>query len=291
MGQVKIMDKKELNFAKSILTVKGVVLRDDGKILLLKRSKKSLNPGKWDLPGGTLEKGETLEEALLREIEEETGLEVEVGEIIGTAEFNKESKNFSEEKRGLRYLTYYSGDDEVELSEEHQDFKWLTVDEALEELSEKDGFENEKREVILKAKEILEMKDALNGWRRAVADLENYKKRSLKENEDFKRYCLEGYIFDLLPVIDNFELATKHVPEKDAQSNWMVGILHIKNQLEKVLNDNGVEKIEVSKGDDFDESIHEVIEGENKKGKVKEVVKAGYKMGDRIIRPVLVKSS
>jgi molecular chaperone GrpE (heat shock protein) len=71
----------------------------------------------------------------------------------------------------------------------------------------------------------------------------------------------------------------------------MVGILHIKNQLEKVLNDNGVEKIEVSKGDDFDESIHEVIEGENKKGKVKEVVKAGYKMGDRIIRPVLVKSS
>jgi molecular chaperone GrpE len=73
----------------------------------------------------------------------------------------------------------------------------------------------------------------------------------------------------------------------------MVGILHIKNQLEKVLNDNGVEKIEVSKGDDFDESIHEVIEhkkGKNE-GKVDVVLKNGYKIGDRIIRPALVKSS
>jgi molecular chaperone GrpE (heat shock protein) len=285
------MKKKEIKFAKSILTVKGVVLRDDGKILLLKRSKKSLNPGKWDLPGGHLEKGETLEEAIKREIQEETGLKVEIGEIIGTAEFSKESKNFNEEKRGLRYLTYYSGDDEVELSKEHQDFGWFSIDEASEKLSQKDGFENEKREVILKAKEILEMKDALNGWRRAVADLENYKKRSLKENEDFKRYCLEGYVFDLLPVIDNFELAIKHVPEEDAQSNWMIGILHIKNQLEKVLSDNGVEKIEVSEGDDFDELIHEVIERGKEKGqgKVKEVLKNGYKMGSRIIRPATIK--
>jgi molecular chaperone GrpE len=285
------MDKKEMNFAKSILTVKGVILREDGKILLLKRSRKILNPGKWDLPGGTLEKGETLKEALLREIKEETGLEVEVGEIIGTAEFSKESNNFSEEKRGLRYLAYCSGDEEVKLSKEHQDFEWFTIDEALEKLSKKDGFENEKREVVLKAKEILEMKEALNGWRRAIADLENYKKRSLKENEEFKKYCLEGYVFDLLPVIDNFELAVKHVPEVDTQNNWMVGILHIKNQLEKVLSDNGVEKIEVAKGDEFDETVHEVIDQKEEKseGKVDEVLKSGYRMGDRVIRPALVR--
>jgi molecular chaperone GrpE len=285
------MKKKEVEFAKSILTVKGVVLRDDGKVLLLKRSKKSLNPGKWDLPGGTLEKGETLKEALSREIQEESGLKVEIGEIIGTAEFAKESKNFVEEKRGLRYLTYYSGNEEVKLSKEHQDFEWFTIEEALEELSEEDGFENEKREVVLKAKKILERKDALNGWRRAIADLENYKKRSLKENEEFRKYSLEGYVFDLLPVIDNFELAIKHVPEEDAQSNWMVGILHIKNQLEKVLADIGVEKIEVAKGDEFNETIHEVIEhkkGKNE-GKVDEVLKNGYRMAEKIIRPATVK--
>ena len=177
-----VKEDNKVDFAKSILTVKAVILRDDGKILLLKRSKGKFNPKKWDLPGGTLEKGETLGEALLREIEEETGLEVKMGEIIGTAEFSKESKNFDEEKRGLRYLTYYSGDSEVELSREHQDHKWLSFDEALEKFSTKDGFENEKREVVLKAQEILEMKEALNGWRRALADLENYKKRSVKEN-------------------------------------------------------------------------------------------------------------
>jgi len=272
-------------------------LRDDGKILLLKRSKGKFNPKKWDLPGGTLEKGETLKEALLREIEEETGLEVEMGEIIGTAEFSKESKNFDEEKRGLRYLTYYSGDSEIKLSGEHQAHKWLSFDEALEELSTKDGFENEKRQVVLKAQKILEMKEALNGWRRALADLENYKKRSAKENEDFKRYCLEDYVLGILPVLDNFELALKHVPEKEANNNWIIGILHIKKQLEDFLNQNGVEEIETKAGDELDENIHEVLardEDENeedltKNPKIKEVVKRGYRIGERIIRPVVVK--
>ena len=292
-------DSKKTNFAKSILTVKGVILRDDGKLLLLKRSKGEFNPEKWDLPGGTLEKGETLEEALLREIQEETGLEVEVEKIIGTAEFSKESKNFDGEKRGLRYLTYCSGDSEVKLNKkEHQDHMWLSLEEALEKLSTEDGFENEKRQVILKVQEILEMKKALNGWRRALADLENYKKRVIKENEDFKRYCLEDYILGILPVLDNFELALKHVPEKEANNNWIIGILHIKRQLEDFLNQNGVEEIETEIGDESNENIHEVLvrdEEENEKdltknSKIKEIVKRGYKIGDKIIRPVVVKN-
>lgn len=278
------------NFSKTILTVKAVIVREEREVLLLKRTKDVKNPNKWDLPGGHLEKGETLEESIKREILEETGLEVEVGEILKTTEFSKDSKHFKDEKRGLRYLAYYE-EGEVEISEEHQDFGWFEFDEALEKLSEKDGFENEKREAILKAKEVLELKDSLNGWRRAVADLENYKRRAVKENQDFKKYCLEDYFFGLLPVLDNFDLALKHVPEDRKNDNWIVGILHIKKQLEDFLENNGVTVLETKKGDEFDENIHEVIEGENKKGKIKEVVKAGYKMGDRIIRPVLVKSS
>jgi molecular chaperone GrpE len=258
------------------------------EILLLKRSKKSFNPGKWDLPGGTLEKGETLEEALLREIEEETGLEVETGEILGTAEFSKEAKQFKDEKRGLRFLAYCENV-EVEISNEHQDFGWFSFGEALKKLSEKDGFENEKREAVLKAQEILEAKSAVLGWKRALADLENYKKRAVKENEDFRRYCLEDYIFSLLPVLDNFDLALKHVPKEEAKNNWIVGILHIKKQLENVLTENGVNVIEAKIGDDFDENFHEVVDGEFKKGKIQEIIKAGYKIGDKIIRPVMVK--
>lgn len=284
-------NKKETsNFAKTILTIKAVVVDDKNKVLLLKRSKKSFNPGKWDLPGGTLEKGETLEGALSREVKEETNLEVEMGEILGTAEFSKENENFEDEKRGLRFLAYLK-DGEIKISPEHQEYGWFTWNEALAKLSEKDGFEQEKRIAIQKAQEVLEAKNALLGWKRALADLENYKKRIVKENEDFKRYCLEDYVCGLLPVLDNFALAVKHVPENEAGSNWMIGILYIKKQLEKFLEDMGVSVIEVQKGDDFKEDIHEVIEGEFKKGKIEEMVKAGYKIGDRIIRPALVRVS
>jgi len=276
-------------FAKSILTIKAVVLDEKGKVLLLKRSKKSLNAGKWDLPGGHLDKGESIEEALKREVSEETGLDVEMGEILGFTEFEKPAKQFKQEKRGLRFLAYLKSG-EVKLNkDEHQDFGWFSFDEALEKLSEKDGFEAEKRKVIEKARELLQAKNAVLGWKRALADLENYKKRSEKENADFKKYSLECYIDDLLPVLDNFELALKHVPEEEEKNNWIVGILHIKNQLEEVLTNNGVSEIETKPGDDFDESVHEILEGKAKEGKVAEVVKKGYKMGDKIIRPVTIK--
>ncbi len=93
--KIKDMSKKEniSKFAKTILTVKAVIVNSQNEILLLKRSNKILNPGKWDLPGGTLEKAETLEEALTREIQEETGLKIEVADILGTAEFAKETNN------------------------------------------------------------------------------------------------------------------------------------------------------------------------------------------------------
>ncbi len=283
-------NKKETsNFAKTILTVKAVVVNDKNEILLLQRSKKGFNPEKWDLPGGHLEKGETIKEAVMREVSEETGLEIEVGEILEIAEFSKDSEQFKDEKRGLRFLAYLKQEDKVKISSEHQNYGWFTLDQALEKLSEKDGFEQEKRIAIQKAWEILDSKNALMGWQRALADLENYKKRVIKEKEEFKKYCLEDYIFGLLPVLDNFELAVKHVPENETGNNWMIGILHIKKQLEKFLEDNGVSMIEVRKGDDFREHLHEIIEGECKKGKIEEVKKAGYRIGDKVIRPTLVK--
>lgn len=131
---------------KMVLTIKGVVVRDEKEVLLLKRAKGQTNPKKYDLPGGRLDKGETIEEALKREVFEETGLEVEMGDILKATEFPKKDKNFKEEKRGLRFIAYYKSG-EVNLSEEHDSYEWLSFDEALEKLSEKDEFEREKRKL------------------------------------------------------------------------------------------------------------------------------------------------
>lgn len=269
------------------ITIKAVVLNGKGEILLIKRGLEELNGGKYDLPGGHIEAGETIEEALIREIKEETGLDVEKGEIIDAVEFPKDNKLFKEEKRGLRYICYTEGK-EIQLSDEHHSADWFSVDDAIEELDEKDGFENEKRQTILKAKELLERKSSMDGWKRALADLENFKKRTADSNAEFSQYCIEDFVFEILPVIDNFDLSLKHVPEGKENDGWTTGILHIRKQLADVLEGKGVVEIKCKSGDKIDETVHEVIAGNGKKGKVKKVIKKGYKLKEKVIRPVSV---
>lgn len=285
------MDKKNELIRPMAITLKAVIMGGDGKVLLLKRSKKErFNKGKWDFPGGHIEKDETVNEALRREIQEETGLQIKIGQVISITEFPKKSEQFKNEKRGIRFIAY-ANDDKVELNKnEHSEYVWLPIDEAIEKLNPKDGFENEKRETLVKVKKYLEMEKSEEGWQRAVADLENYKKRVAKNNEEFKKYCLEDFIDQLLPVLDNFNSAVEHIPENQQSEGWVTGVMHIKNQLETVLSDNGIYQIKAKKGDKIDENIQEVISGKAKKGRVKNILKAGFRMGDKIIRPVTIEA-
>lgn len=285
--------KKEIkDFSRPMqLTLKAAIVKPDHKVLLLKRDKNDLfNKSKWDLPGGKLEAGETISEGLRREIKEETDLDVEMGKLIDYSELPKEHKHFMNEKRGLRFIVKYQGGEVKINPKEHSEFVWLPIDEAIEKMDEKDQFENEKREVLVAAKKYLEMEESEERWKRALADLDNYKKRSAKSNEEFRKYCLEDFILELLPVIDNFEMAIEHTPQENKNDNWMTGILHIQKQLENVLNEKGVGKIPVKIGDKIDENIHEVISGKSKKGKIRKVLKSGYKIGERVIRAASVES-
>jgi molecular chaperone GrpE len=290
-------EKKEKEFESSgidkmlwpmNLTLKAVVLNDKGEVLILKRVKKEkTHGGKFDLPGGHLEKGETAEEGVKREVKEETGLNVEVSDVFMINEYPKKDELFDKIK-ALRFIAF-SEDKKIVLNkEEHNEHFWLPIDEAIKKFNPKDGFENEKRETLIKAKKYLEMKNSEEGWHRAMADLENYKKRVAKNNEEFRKYCLEDFVVQLLPVLDNFSAAVEHIPEDQQKEGWVAGIMHIKNQLETVLDENGITKIDSKKGDKIDEKIHEVISGKSKKGRVKNILKAGYEMGDRVIRPVTI---
>lgn len=271
------------------LTVKAAVIKGGDQVLLIRRAKHCLNGGKWDLPGGHVDEGETVAEALEREIREETNIAAEVGPIIRLSEFPKGHEQFKYEKRGLRFLAFYQAG-EVNLREqEHDKFEWLKIDEAIAKL-EDDGFELEKKETLLEAKKYLEMNQALDGWKRALADLDNYRKRMQKSNEEFRKYCTEDFIMELLPVIDNFDMATEHIPAEMAKDNWVTGLMHIKNQLESVLRGRGVEPIAAKPGDPIDVNIHEVLQGGEGKEQVKKVIKKGYRMGDRVIRAVMVEA-
>lgn len=103
------------------LSVKVVIRNEAGDCLLLKRSLSSKgNPGKWDLPGGKADLGEKFDEALLREVSEETGLTINITRVAGSAEFELPA-------RKVAYIIMEgrleSG--QVRLSSEHDDFTWI----------------------------------------------------------------------------------------------------------------------------------------------------------------------
>ena len=106
---------------RAVVTQKAVI-RDDDEVLVVRDA----NDGDWEFPGGRIDRKERPREALLREVREETGLDVNVSEPVFTA--SKQRK----QKRG-KFFVYYAAttpDRVVSLSEEHTDHRWLPPDEA-----------------------------------------------------------------------------------------------------------------------------------------------------------------
>ena len=111
------------------ITVKGIVVFKQ-KVLLMKRVRPSSDGlGYWELPGGGLEYGETPNEALKREVKEETGLTIDVVKPAYT--FTKIRKDY--QTVGIGYLAS-TDDDHVSISFEHTDYKWCSIDELKDYL-------------------------------------------------------------------------------------------------------------------------------------------------------------
>ena len=107
------------------LSVKVLILNTDGCCLLLKRSDESKNnPGKWDLPGGKLERGESFEQALLREVSEETGLEIKLTGLAGSILSQNPSFHIVNVVMVAETLK-----DFVRLSNEHKECMWVMPNE------------------------------------------------------------------------------------------------------------------------------------------------------------------
>ena len=117
-------NNKQINISQ-----KAIICRQDGKILAIKRSNTHpLRPKGWDIPGGDLEFGEDMEEGIVREIREETGMEIYDLKIIDAV------SRFNSQNEFWVVICYIAKPkiDEVKLSWEHNDFEWATCDEFLQ---------------------------------------------------------------------------------------------------------------------------------------------------------------
>ena len=123
---------------------------------------------------------------------------------------------------------------------------------------------------------------------RLFAEFENYKKRTSKERLELFKTASQEVITALLSVVDDFERALVEIKKSEKQDDFQ-GIELIYNKLIDILQNQGLAKMAVGQGDDFDAELHEAITQipapEDKlKGKIVDVVGTGYTLGEKIIR-------
>ena len=124
---------------------------------------------------------------------------------------------------------------------------------------------------------------------RTAADFDNYRKRVDRERRDLAEQTAGEAIKDLLPIIDNLERALQAAAEDDPLRK---GVELIHKQMLEMLRKRGVTPIEAV-GADFDPNVHEAVTHEesdqHREGEVMEELQRGYKVGERLLRPAMVK--
>lgn len=128
-----------------------------------------------------------------------------------------------------------------------------------------------------------------DNWLRSQAEFQNYRKRIDRDNEMMYVSMKGDIIKKVLPVLDDLERALQNRPAGDA---WANGIELVARKFQNILESEGLKKIEAL-GAEFDPNFHEAISHEPangaKSGHVIGVVQNGYMIGDRVIRPALVR--
>jgi molecular chaperone GrpE len=162
-----------------------------------------------------------------------------------------------------------------------------------------EGEKKEKEKEIEELKKKLEEKEKeakenFDRLLRQAADLDNYKKRAVKEKEEWTKFANEDLIKALLPFIDNLERAINHAVKVEDAGVLIEGVRLTIQQLLQALNKFGLSSFE-SQGKPFDPALHEAIllvsSDQYEPNQVVEEFQKGYLLNDRLIRPATVSVS
>jgi molecular chaperone GrpE len=126
---------------------------------------------------------------------------------------------------------------------------------------------------------------------RERADATNIRRRHEEEIANLRTRLKANIIYELLPVIDNFERALRHIPKELEGNDYIKGVQGVVKQFEATLTSMGVERIKTV-GQHFDPNLHEAVsmeDGEGTHDVVTEELQAGYRLGDDVIRHAMVR--
>lgn len=157
--------------------------------------------------------------------------------------------------------------------------------------SEKDETPKAEEAVVEDTEKLLEEARAqadryLDMARRLQADFDNFRKRTQRENEEFKKYACSSIVSDLLTVVDDLDRALEHAGE---ETEFVKGIRGVRSNMVKVLEANGLKEIPTN--GKFDPNLHEAlctVDGDED-GDIAEVFQKGYTINGKVLRYAKVK--
>ncbi len=133
----------------------------------------------------------------------------------------------------------------------------------------------------------------LDGWQRARAEFANYKKRVEREQEESRARVVADMLQDFVTILDDLERALRDRPTDGDAAAWASGIDMIQRKLMAVLDAEGVRPMIPVAGETFDPNVHEAVSHEpspdHTEGQIIGVIHQGYRIGERVIRPALVR--
>ncbi len=165
-------------------------------------------------------------------------------------------------------------------------------EELNEELPKK-----EKKKVEKLLEEVEKLKADVDHWKneyyRAYADTKNLRNNLERDYKESLKYRSEGFIEELLPVLDSFHMALANEPTDPALKNYLVGFQFIYRNLVSILENEGVAEISPQIGDKFDPHSMNAVDTveQEEENKVLKVYGNGYKLHDRIVRTAMVQVS
>lgn len=168
----------------------------------------------------------------------------------------------------------------------------LQDDLVPENLDKADGTESEDLDLDKQVEDLkLELLTQKNTALRALADLDNYRKRMLKEKEELRTWALSSLMEALLSVIDNLELGLQGAQASQASEGFLKGFQMVYEQLLSTLKSHGLSLIEANEGV-FDPNTQECVAHINHEqvpeNHIVQVVRKGYMIKEKLLRPASV---
>ena len=130
-----------------------------------------------------------------------------------------------------------------------------------------------------------------NMYYKAYADMENLRKDIEKDHKNALKYRAEGFIDELLPILDGFHMALQKEPEDPILKNYLVGFQYIYKNLVSVLESEGVTEFAPKQGEKFNPSYMQALEAVDSDQEPNTVIKVmtnGYKLHEHLVRPAIV---